>query len=61
MALTLFKVFVRPHIEFVVKIWSPYLKGEINLLESVQRRATKWPPTLRKVIQRDLKNKTVSS
>ena len=47
MVLMLFKVFIR--LEFAVTIWLPYLKEEINLLESVQRKTTKWAPTLRKL------------
>ena len=49
MALMFFKDFIRSHVEFAITIWFPYLKGEINLLESVQRKAAKWAPTLRKL------------
>ena len=37
----LFKVFVRPHLEFAQQAWSPYLRKDIDLLEGVQRRGTK--------------------
>jgi len=37
----LIKVFIRPHLEYAQQAWSPYLRKDINLLESVQRRATK--------------------
>ena len=37
----LIKVFIRPHLEHAQQAWSPYLRKDINLLESVQRRATK--------------------
>ena len=41
MLVQLFKVFVRPHLEYAQQAWSPYLQKDIDLLEGVQRRATK--------------------
>ena len=37
----LYKQYVRPHLEFAVQAWSPWLQQDIELLENVQRRAVK--------------------
>jgi len=37
----LYKQYVRPHLEFSVPAWSPWLKGDKDLLESVQEKAVK--------------------
>jgi hypothetical protein len=37
--LKLYKVYVRPHLEYAVASWSPWTVGDKELLEKVQRRA----------------------
>ena len=38
---------VRPHLEFASTVWNPYLKGDIEVLEKIQRKATRIPTELR--------------
>ena len=44
---TFYKTMVRPIMEYASCIWSPYLIKDINLLENVQKRATRLCPELR--------------
>jgi hypothetical protein len=37
----LFASYVRPHLEYAQAVWAPHLKKHINMIENVQRRATK--------------------
>jgi len=40
----LFTTMVRPHLEYGNVVWHPYLRKEIDMIEAVQRRATKMVP-----------------
>ena len=44
---TLYTTFVRPHLEYAQSVWQPKLRRNINLIEGVQRRATKSIPQYR--------------
>ena len=37
----LYKAMVRSHIDYCSSVWAPYKKGDIEMLERVQKRATK--------------------
>ena len=47
MVLQLYKVFVRPHLEYAQSVWSPKRPGLITMIENVQKRALNLIPEFR--------------
>ena len=45
--MNLYTVLVRPLLAYCVQVWSPYKQKHIDIIEKVQRRATKMVPALR--------------
>ena len=50
---TLYVSLVHPHLEYASEIWNPYLIGDIQVLEKVQKRTTKLVPDLRQLTYSD--------
>jgi len=49
----LYKALVRPHLEYANCVWSPYKKGDVEIIEKVQKRATKLVISLKKLAYKD--------
>ena len=39
--MSLYKSYVRPHLEFALPIWSPWLQRDVDVLEKVQEKFVK--------------------
>lgn len=50
---SIYKTIIRPHLEYAVQSWCPYLRKDIHLLEQVQRRATAIVPELQNLPYED--------
>ena len=49
----LYNNLVKPHVEYGNLVWSTFWKGDINLLEIMQRRATRFKPEVSKLDYQD--------
>ena len=43
----LYKTYVRFHMEYCIQAWNPYYRKDIDILEKIQKRATRMVPELR--------------
>jgi len=42
----IYKVFIRPHLDYCIQAWRPHYKKSFDILEKTQRKITKWCPGL---------------
>ena len=40
----MYKLYVRPHMEYCVEVWNPQMQGDINIMERVQNKMTRLIP-----------------
>jgi ribonuclease P/MRP protein subunit RPP40 len=51
------KTYIRPHLEYCVQAWSPYLVKDISTIEKVQKAETNLVPELKKLTYQEKLNK----
>ena len=44
---------MRPHLEYCIQVWSPQHRRDVDLLERIQRRATKIIPGMEHLPYKD--------
>ena len=49
----LFSSIIRPHLEYAAPVWNPHLQKHIDMIENVQRRATKLVPGLKNLTYKE--------
>ena len=49
----LYKTYVRCHMEYCVQAWNPYYRKDIDILENIQRGATRMVPELKHLFYSD--------
>ena len=49
----LYKTLVRPHLEYANVVWGPIYISDLNIIESVQRRATRYIQNLSDLLYHD--------
>ncbi len=46
----IYKAIIRPPLEYCIQTWNQYIRKDIEMLDKIQRRATKLIPGLRDLI-----------
>ena len=45
----IYRLYIRPHLEYCIQAWSPHLVKDVETLERVQQTATQLVPKLKKM------------